>query len=247
VKEPSLPIIKKLFALSGNNCAFPGCQIPLIEDSGTVTGKICHIKAKNKNGPRYDENQTYEERNAYENLVLLCGRHHDIIDKEFKIYDAPTLLEMKKINESIVGRKEKIEDDFFARLLLNKFKQEIHIKKNSAPIILEQPAVVHIDNRGNRKKTIPIVPPNSSIGQDLEATGYISHLIKRYNTYASKEPTRKTKFSYGALSKNISDKFGREWRLISMEQFPDVVGYLLERIYNTRQAKTNIGKGYKIV
>ena len=247
MKEPSLPTIKKLFALSGNICAFPSCQTPLVEDSGTVTGKICHIKAKNKNGPRYDKKQTDEERNSYENLILLCGRHHDIIDKEFVIYDAQTLFEMKKIKEDISGRKEKTEDNFFARLLLNKFKQEINIKNNTAPITLEKPAVVNIDNRGNRKKAIPIVPPDSSIGQDLKASGYISHLIKRYNKYANTEPTRKTKFSYGALSNNISNKFGREWKLISIDQFPDVVDYIHERIYKTRQAKNNIGKGYKVV
>jgi hypothetical protein len=46
MSAPSEQTIKKLFALSGNICAFPGCQSPIVESAGTVTGEICHICAK---------------------------------------------------------------------------------------------------------------------------------------------------------------------------------------------------------
>ena len=74
-------VIKSLFAVSGNQCAMPNCTTEIYNiDNNTIIGKIAHVKALNKNGPRFDPKQTKEERNRYENLLLLCGSHHDIID-----------------------------------------------------------------------------------------------------------------------------------------------------------------------
>src|SRR4051794_22269698 len=73
--------LKKLFALSGNVCAFPNCNAPIFDtDSGVVVGEICHIKGRSPNGPRYDPDQTEAERNGYENLMLMCGAHNKIVD-----------------------------------------------------------------------------------------------------------------------------------------------------------------------
>jgi hypothetical protein len=79
----SVPTLKKLFALCGNECAYPGCTAPIVDDdSGIVVGEISHIKGKSPQGPRYDPNQTSEERNGYENLLLMCDPHNKIIDHE---------------------------------------------------------------------------------------------------------------------------------------------------------------------
>ena len=66
---PSLPTIKRLFARSGDRCAFPRCVEVIVHES-TVVGKISHIKAANPGGPRYDPQQTAAERHGYDNLVL---------------------------------------------------------------------------------------------------------------------------------------------------------------------------------
>ena len=60
---PSQATIKRLFAHSGNRCAFPRCMEVLVEE-GTVVGKVCHIKAANPKGPRYDPQQTTAERHG---------------------------------------------------------------------------------------------------------------------------------------------------------------------------------------
>ncbi len=39
--EPTEKTIKRLFALSGNICAYPGCSLAIVESVGTVTGEIC--------------------------------------------------------------------------------------------------------------------------------------------------------------------------------------------------------------
>jgi hypothetical protein len=72
----------RLAALSGNECAFPGCPTPIFDtDHGVMVGEVCHIKGKREGSARYDPAQTDEERDAFENLILMCRAHHAIIDK----------------------------------------------------------------------------------------------------------------------------------------------------------------------
>jgi hypothetical protein len=94
--------LKKLFALSGNVCAYPGCTAPIVDtDSGVVVGDICHIKGKSEGGPRYDRNQTDEERNGYENLLVMCVAHNRIVDgkKTRDQYPVERLQEFKRNHE----------------------------------------------------------------------------------------------------------------------------------------------------
>jgi hypothetical protein len=73
--------LKKLFALSGNVCAFPGCNAPIFDtEHGVVTGEICHIKGRSPEGPRCDPQQSGAHRDGYENLMLMCGAHNKIFD-----------------------------------------------------------------------------------------------------------------------------------------------------------------------
>jgi hypothetical protein len=100
VKQPSLATIKRLFAVSGNVCAFPGCKSPLVDHpSGKVTARICHIKARSEGGPRYDAAQADLDRHGFDNLVLLCPSHHDVIDADSVSYSVERLLEIKSDHE----------------------------------------------------------------------------------------------------------------------------------------------------
>lgn len=85
--------------LSGNNCAFPNCSMTLVEESGILIGEICHIKAKNAGGKRYDASQTNKERDAFENLVLMCPVHHTVIDSDETIFTVEVLQQIKKNHE----------------------------------------------------------------------------------------------------------------------------------------------------
>lgn len=95
---PSTETIKRLFAKSGNRCAFPKCSSTLV-DGEKVVGKICHIKARNEKGPRFDQSQTPEERHGYDNLILMCGRHHDVIDDDEGAYTVEHLHRLKSKHE----------------------------------------------------------------------------------------------------------------------------------------------------
>jgi hypothetical protein len=243
--EPTKQTVKRLFALSGNLCAFPGCSLPMVESSGTVTGEICHIQARSKGGPRYNASLPIKERNVFENLILLCGHHHKIIDAQPEIYTTETLIELKGVHESAAGRPEKIEDNFYAQLLLNAYKN-IQIKNNSGNISINSPGSIQGKNVtvNTERKKVKIEAPPGSLGADSVLSKYIAHLISRYNEYASKEPNRKTKFNYGAVSRNVEAKFGARWQLLGGECAQEVISYLHGRINKTRLARINKGKGY---
>ena len=243
--EPTKQTIKRLFAFSGNLCAFPDCNLPMVESSGTVTGEICHIQARSKGGPRYNASLPIKERHAFENLILLCGHHHKIIDAQPEIYTTETLIELKGVHESAAGRPEKTEDNFYAQLLLNAYKN-IQIKNNLGNISINSPGSIQGKNVtvNTERKKIKIEAPPGSLGADPVLRKYIAHLISRYNEYASKEPNRKTKFNYGAVSKNVEAKFGARWQLLGGEYAQEIISYLQGRINKTRLARINKGKGY---
>lgn len=96
--------IKRLYALSGNQCAHPGCQNRLItpeteQSDAAVVNHICHIYARSDGGPRNNPGLTEEERDSYDNLILLCAHHHVIVDKQPDTYTAEILKRWKQEHE----------------------------------------------------------------------------------------------------------------------------------------------------
>ena len=123
MEYPSFPTVKRLFAVSGNVCAFPDCCTPLVEEtSGKVTGRICHIKAQSQRGPRHDPTQSEEERHGFENLILMCPIHHDVIDADHDTYTVERLRQIKASHESshsVGGTVMDSSDEIVGRLLVN--------------------------------------------------------------------------------------------------------------------------------
>lgn len=120
--DPKPSDIKALFALSGNQCAFPGCQNLLISNKGHLVGQLAHIEAANKNGPRFNKNQSEDERRSFSNLILLCYEHHTEIDEFKDEYPVPRLKQIKKEHEDQF-RQDPYE---VTESALNKAIQSIH-------------------------------------------------------------------------------------------------------------------------
>lgn len=112
---PSDPTIKRLFAVSSNRCAFPGCTETLVEGE-TVVGEVCHIKSARKGHQRYDPKQNDAERSGFDNLILLCRKHHKIVDTEVDRYPRDLLTEMKIAHEAHPKGSFTISDDIVQRL-----------------------------------------------------------------------------------------------------------------------------------
>ncbi|HVI69280.1 MAG TPA: hypothetical protein VM581_02380 [Magnetospirillaceae bacterium] len=96
--EPTQSTKYRLLALSGNQCAFPECDLPLVNEEGHFIGQFCHIEGAEPGGERYNASQTDEGRRAIGNLILLCANHH-IITNDVDKYDVGFLQQMKRNHE----------------------------------------------------------------------------------------------------------------------------------------------------
>jgi hypothetical protein len=96
---PSERDVKRLFAMSGNHCAFPKCETHIAEGSALV-GEICHICGRRPNAPRYDATQSEEARHGFDNLILLCANHHKVVDDDEESYPVERLRKMKATHEA---------------------------------------------------------------------------------------------------------------------------------------------------
>lgn len=147
--NPKYDVLRALFARSGNQCAFPGCTQPLINDKNQFIGQVCHIEAASPEGERFNPTQSDEQRRAYENLLLLCYPHHvetnDVV--EFSVermrrvkYDHESRFEknLYQIDEAVLHRIVVEMETFWSQVeKLNKLE---HSMKEFA---------VEIDARGS--------------------------------------------------------------------------------------------------
>lgn len=125
------PEKKILFALSGNQCAFPKCHQQLIEfpeaatASPALLAKIAHIVAHSERGPRADPDYPADKLNTHENLILLCPTCHDRVDRLPYQYNVHVLRQMKRDHEAAfrVRRREeeppppRLTDRIFASVM----------------------------------------------------------------------------------------------------------------------------------
>ena len=99
--------LKRLFAESGNLCAFPKCTHGIIDGSSMI-GEVCHIKGANIGSARFDSTESNELLNSHKNLILLCRNHHKTIDDDEVSYTVDRLQQMKA--NHIKNSNSKISD-----------------------------------------------------------------------------------------------------------------------------------------
>ena len=59
----------------------------------------CHIKGNKPASKRYDPSQSEEERQGFENLILMCPIHHDVIDADEVTFTVAVLRALKAEHE----------------------------------------------------------------------------------------------------------------------------------------------------
>lgn len=100
----SLTTQKQLWARSYNRCAI--CGRTLVQHAGGqqhTIGEVCHIVAKENGGPRANPAMSDDEKDSYDNLIILCPTHHTLIDKIPTIYTVDKLKEIKFNHENSLG------------------------------------------------------------------------------------------------------------------------------------------------
>lgn len=92
---------------AGGLCSIPGCNRLTIgphtdPSKSKRLGVAAHICAASEHGPRYDPNQTPEERSSIANAIWVCEMHGTEIDRDASPYPAKDLVEWKKVHEKYV-------------------------------------------------------------------------------------------------------------------------------------------------
>ena len=122
----------KLHLASGNKCAFEGCdKILTTENDAGHIAIICHIAGQNASGARYEANMSDEERNGYDNLIVLCPNHHAEIDNNPLKYTVEYLKNMKREHETRVRQKWMQEHPSFLSDVLSKITYLDNIEESA--------------------------------------------------------------------------------------------------------------------
>ncbi|MGE8505300.1 MAG: hypothetical protein ACN6P1_24060 [Pseudomonas sp.] len=246
MNSPTLKTVKHLFAVSSNRCAFPACSSPLVEESGTVTGEIAHIRATSPNGPRHDPAQTIEERHGFANLILLCGRHHAIIDTEVEEYPVPRLEKMKHEHET----KGTIEIGPFhgmvAQRLLDKC-ESVAIFNIGGNVAYKSPGAIQAQNVNLKttKNSVKVAPPSDAVGAIAERASYVEYLIHKYQDYQKQDLEKEGNRKYMLIYQAIQREYGSKWQTVPLTRFEELVSFLQRRIDNTKVGRIRKSRGQK--
>ncbi len=134
-------VVRQLLINSGGRCEYRGCNEQLYKDLITKNrfnfSYIAHIVADSEKGPRGDKIRSPKLKKDISNLMLLCDKHHRLIDKEDVDGHPETLLiKMKKEHEDRIEMLTEIQPErqsYIVTYLVN-------IGKNTPNITFEQAA-----------------------------------------------------------------------------------------------------------
>lgn len=158
--SPTQKTVKHLFALSGNQCAFPTCMNKLVDGRGILIGQICHIEAAEEDGQRFNPKQTDEERRSFENLILLCANHH-IETNDIETYKVAVMQKMKADHENnFLDHKIDVSDEIINQAIENYnscfFQTNIHL---GAGVQLNNQGIVQLNYpaSANEKEELTLI------------------------------------------------------------------------------------------
>lgn len=243
--------IKRLFARSQNQCAMPKCSAPIIIGE-TVVGEICHIRARSKNGPRFDEALTAAQRDEFPNLLLLCSTCHKLVDSKPATYTTELLTEIKEIHEKQGPVEISPEIAKTATILFQHLAPKGGIKATATGSGIN--VVVGRDNRGTiniKQAPQPKAPkskyPANSIGADANLGGYVDYLFDRAIDYWKGVEA----MNPGRLGRKIKTRFrlgAKRTRLhLGVQHFHELVDFIItDMLANSPVGKRHRRNGTKL-
>lgn len=119
MSKTSIPqkVQSALWARAGGRCQYRGCNSDLVGDliagrQDGIFGFIAHIVADIEGGPRGDPVRSPQLSRSLSNLMLMCARHHKLIDVEAVAdHPEPVLLAMKAEHETRIATVTGIDED----------------------------------------------------------------------------------------------------------------------------------------
>lgn len=179
-----------LWAMSGNRCAFPDCPEVLVQDGnildGRVTiGEIAHIYGRSKIGPRpAPEGYPRKLIQSYENLMLLCPKHHKLIDGQPATYSVGVLLDMKSAHVKWVTESRQRSPFGSSELgtIITWLAESTTIRPSSDYVVLPPEEKIKYNDLS--------LPVESYIRTGLEQEHEVRHYIEHQLVLDSKYPER---------------------------------------------------------
>lgn len=118
---------KMLWGRAASRCAICRCELVMTAteyDDEAIVGDACHIIARKEDGPRGDSPLGTDERDSYENLILLCKVHHKLVDDQRNTYPVEELRKLKTeherwVRESLDGYDpaKQRDDEIYAKYI----------------------------------------------------------------------------------------------------------------------------------
>lgn len=99
------PAVKRVVAQRvGYACSYPNCTVLTIgphsdPEKALNIGVAAHIHAASEGGPRYDPNQSEEDRKSHHNAIWMCQNHGHMIDADDDAHSAEDLQLWKALAE----------------------------------------------------------------------------------------------------------------------------------------------------
>src|SRR5262245_43847703 len=87
-----------LWGKAGATCTFPACRRPLVrsataDDREVLVGEIAHIVGQSEGGPRRGGEIPARSLDGFDNLILLCHEHHEVVDQQPHTYTVERLVQ----------------------------------------------------------------------------------------------------------------------------------------------------------
>lgn len=156
--KPLPSTVRRLFAHSGNLCAYLGCRNLMIDENGDFVGQICHIESAMPKGERFNPHMTNEDRREFRNLVLMCYQHHIKTNRE----DVYTVERMKEIK---ANHERKYSENIIEQKILDSLQDYTEIKN----LLVEPNTLEHMFDIIYEEDNIKYRREIEEIEEDVEA------------------------------------------------------------------------------
>ncbi|MBS4171811.1 SAVED domain-containing protein [Bacillus sp. FJAT-49736] len=175
----------RLWGKAAGRCQYEGCNEPLWVDTLTKwefnAAYIAHIIADSPNGPRGHEILSEQLAKDISNLMLLCDKHHRLIDKEdVEGHPVELLREMKRKHEEKIEMVTSIGEDMKSYVLF----YGANVGQHSSPIHWDRTVSAMLPTKYPAEKpAIELSLRNSSFkdNQELYWTVESQHLRSQFS------------------------------------------------------------------
>ena len=136
---------KVLWARAGNRCSYnyagECCDeelVTVVDERLVLQGEECHIVGEKLGSPRYVAN--FPEIDTYNNRILMCKKHHTVIDDNEDKYSTEVLLEMKTSHEESIAKRKQAKEIQPLIIKDSVFRTEVERAEEATGMEVNRPA-----------------------------------------------------------------------------------------------------------